>query len=364
MEKQQLKKIFEAALLAAGNTLTVDKLAQLFPEDGRPENKDIKDILEEMQGDYEDRSFTLKQIASGYCFQVKQEYSEWMQKLWEEKPSRYSRAYLETISIIAYRQPATRGEIEEIRGVAVSSNIIKSMLDREWVKVLGHKDVPGRPALYGTTKQFLDYFNLKTLDELPTLEEIKDLADAESKLDQQMELAMTEAGAAIGDEGIEDGEAANVVQLFPESAEQQTDESVEAAHELISESESVYDAESEGEEVDEYIEQEDALETKDESETAIGILAEATDGEVSESGEDKLETVTTIVSEEKEVALEEQAEENIEVDIELVAGDADEEEVDEFISIDEGTEIKTESEHEEAVAEENVNEREEEAELI
>lgn len=176
MEISKLKKILEAVLLATDQTLSVIKLEGLFElDEERPTRDEIRQALHEMADDYETRGYELKQVASGFRLQVRQEYATWVGRLWEERPARYTRALLETIALIAYRQPITRGEIEEVRGVSVSSNIIKTLLEREWVKVLGHKDVPGKPSLYGTTREFLDYFNLQSLDQLPTLAEIRDL---------------------------------------------------------------------------------------------------------------------------------------------------------------------------------------------
>ena len=176
MEISKLKNILEAILLAADRALTVVQFEGLFElDEERPTRDEIRQALHEMVEDYAPRGYELKQVASGFRLQVKQEYATWVGRLWEEKPARYTRALLETMALIAYRQPITRGEIEEVRGVSVSSNIVKTLLERDWIKVLGHKDVPGKPTLYGTTKEFLDYFNLKSLDQLPTLAEIKDL---------------------------------------------------------------------------------------------------------------------------------------------------------------------------------------------
>ncbi len=176
MELKKLKNILEAVLLAAERSLTVPQLEALFElDEERPTRDEIRKALHEMEEDYTERGFELKHVASGYRLQVKQAFSTWVGRLWEERPARYTRALLETMALIAYRQPITRGEIEEVRGVSVSSNIIKTLLERDWIKVLGHKDVPGKPTLYGTTKEFLDYFNLQKLDQLPTLAEIKDL---------------------------------------------------------------------------------------------------------------------------------------------------------------------------------------------
>jgi segregation and condensation protein B len=169
-----LVQILEGAILAAGKPLTVQKMAELFEEPERPANTEIREALKEIAEYYENRGFELLEVASGFRFQVRQQLSPWVGRLWVERPAKYSRALLETLSLIAYRQPITRGEIEEIRGVAVSSNIIKTLHEREWIRVVGHRDVPGRPALYATTRLFLDYFNLKNLEQLPALAEIRD----------------------------------------------------------------------------------------------------------------------------------------------------------------------------------------------
>ena len=184
MKIKKLKNILEAVLLGADRTLSVIQMEALFElDEQRPTRDEIRQALHEMAEDYETRGYELKQVASGFRLQVKQKYATWVGRLWEERPARYTRALLETMALIAYRQPVTRGEIEEVRGVSVSSNIIKTLLERDWIKVLGHKDVPGKPSLYGTTKQFLDYFNLKSLDQLPTLAEIKDLDSIHPELD-------------------------------------------------------------------------------------------------------------------------------------------------------------------------------------
>lgn len=172
---EQLRRILEGALLAAARPLNIQQLAELFDEHERPANDEIRAALEDIQSDLRGRGFELKEVGSGFRFQVIQEVAPWISRLWEERPQKYSRAMLETLALIAYRQPITRGDIEAIRGVAVSSHIVKTLLEREWIRVVGHKDVPGRPAMYATTRKFLDYFNLKNLDELPSLAEIRDL---------------------------------------------------------------------------------------------------------------------------------------------------------------------------------------------
>lgn len=177
IESPQLKKILEGVLLAAGKPLPLDRLEALFMEHERPERDVLEAALNEISEDCAERGYELKKVASGYRLQVRQELAEWVSRLWEEKPQKYSRALMETLSIIAYRQPITRGDIEKIRGVAVSTQIVQTLLEHEWVRVVGHRDVPGRPAMYATTKQFLDYFNLESLEQLPPLAEIRDLDD-------------------------------------------------------------------------------------------------------------------------------------------------------------------------------------------
>lgn len=177
-----LQRIVEGALLAAGKPLAVDDLMALFDLHERPTIDAIRAALAAIAAQCEGRGFQLREVASGFRFQVIQEVAPWIARLWEEKPQRYSRALLETLALIAYRQPITRGDIEDIRGVAVASNIIKTLLERDWVRVVGHKDVPGRPAMYATTRRFLDYFNLQNLDDLPTLAEIRDLDSMNAEL--------------------------------------------------------------------------------------------------------------------------------------------------------------------------------------
>lgn len=181
MEIVQVENIVEAALLAANEILSIDRLQSLFVEN-EVEKKVLEQVLENLQQHYKNRGFELQQLASGYRLQVKTELMPWVHRLWEEKPPRYSRALLETLALIAYQQPITRGEIEEVRGVSVSSNIIKTLLERSWIRVIGHRDVPGKPALYATTRNFLDYFNLRSLDELPPLSELRDIDAIEAGL--------------------------------------------------------------------------------------------------------------------------------------------------------------------------------------
>ncbi len=179
----KLKQILEASLLAAGKPLSLDQIVALFKGDEQPDRQAIRDALDVLRGDMEGRGIELREVGSGFRIQVRSEFAPWVSRLWEERPGRYSRALMETLALIAYRQPVTRGEIEEVRGVSVSTHIIKTLEEREWVRVVGHRDVPGRPALYATTRAFLDYFNMKSLDDLPTLAEVRDLDAIEPELD-------------------------------------------------------------------------------------------------------------------------------------------------------------------------------------
>ena len=175
MEQEKLKPIVEAILMAAEKPMNISELLKMFnTEAEQPERTEIRDALKQLTDEYDGRGIELVEVASGFRLQVRQDYASWVNRLYDEKPPRYSRALLETLAIIAYRQPITRGEIEEIRGVSVSSNIVKTLMERGWVKIVGHRDVPGKPALIATTREFLDYFNLKKLSELPSLAEIKD----------------------------------------------------------------------------------------------------------------------------------------------------------------------------------------------
>lgn len=182
MSETGLVQILEGALLAAGKPMSVAQLAALFEEHEKPDNKAIREALAEVAERCDGRGFELQEVSSGFRFQVRQSLSTWVGRLWTERAPKYSRALLETLALIAYRQPITRGEIEEIRGVAVSSNIVRTLHEREWIRVVGHRDVPGRPAMYATTKLFLDYFNLKSLDQLPALAEIRDLETLNAEL--------------------------------------------------------------------------------------------------------------------------------------------------------------------------------------
>ncbi|PIE44052.1 MAG: SMC-Scp complex subunit ScpB [Gammaproteobacteria bacterium] len=186
MPMQNLKNVIEAILFSYHQPLTVDQLFEMLEETLGPGKEQIKMAICQLQADYAGRGLDLVELASGFRFRVRQQFAEWVAILYEEKPHRYSRALLETLALIAYRQPVTRGDIEDVRGVAVSSNIIKTLVEREWIRVVGHRDVPGRPAMYATTRQFLDYFNLQSLDQLPPLAQIRDLEEIGREIESQV----------------------------------------------------------------------------------------------------------------------------------------------------------------------------------
>ncbi len=219
-----LIQILEGAILAAGKPLSVQNMSDLFEENERPEKAAIREALKEIAERCEERGFELSEVASGFRFQVRQELARWVGRLWHERPARYSRALLETLSLIAYRQPITRGEIEEIRGVAVSSNIIRTLHEREWIRVVGHRDVPGRPAMYATTREFLDYFDLKSLDQLPVLAEIRDF----DTLTQELGFEDLVDENAIDDDEAADTEAEKDADAEVEGAEVDNEEEVDS----------------------------------------------------------------------------------------------------------------------------------------
>jgi segregation and condensation protein B len=183
MSESSIKTIVEAVLMAAGKPLNLDQLDAVFGDGEKPERDQLRQAIADLQEDYAERGVELVQVGSGYRIQVGQDMEPWVSRLTEEKPARYSRALLETLALVAYRQPITRGEIEDIRGVSVSTSIMKTLQEREWVRIVGHRDVPGRPAMYGTTREFLDYFNLKGLDDLPTLMELRDIDTINAELE-------------------------------------------------------------------------------------------------------------------------------------------------------------------------------------
>ncbi|WP_417596773.1 SMC-Scp complex subunit ScpB [Oceanospirillum sp.] len=192
MKTEQLKPVIEAILMVSDQPLALDQIAELFDDYERPSKSLLIDVLQQLSADYLGRGIELIEVASGWRIQARKEHANRIARLWTERPQKYSRALLETLALIAYRQPVTRGDIEDIRGVSVSSSIMKTLLEREWVRVVGYRDAPGRPAMYATTRHFLDYFNLKTLDELPTLNVIRELGDKMQE-EQQQAIADEEA---------------------------------------------------------------------------------------------------------------------------------------------------------------------------
>ena len=194
MPSALLENVVEGALLAAGEPLSLDRLLNLFQIDDAVDKSQLRAALTALEARYEPTGLMLKEVASGWRIQVREQLAPWVSRLWDERPARYTRALLETLALIAYQQPLTRSDIEQVRGVAVSSNIVKTLLERDWIRIVGHRDVPGRPALYGTTRTFLDYFNLKSLDALPPLAEIRDLEQLSKSLGLPLEESNEEAG--------------------------------------------------------------------------------------------------------------------------------------------------------------------------
>ncbi|MGL6158886.1 SMC-Scp complex subunit ScpB [Microbulbifer sp.] len=289
-----LRRIVEGALLAAGQPLSEEKLLSLIDEGERPEKAELREVLEEIAGSCAERGFELRQVASGWRYQVPEDLAPWVNRLWEEKPQKYSRAILETLAIIAYRQPITRGDIEEIRGVAVSSHIVRSLSERGWIKVVGQRDVPGKPSLYATTREFLDYFNLSTLNDLPTLAEIRDIdslnqaldldrldggepqqgadsdADSEEPAAESMEAEAAEPAGSGEDTGEDTGEGAPVEVGSPEEAEEEQLEN-ELLQDSGSDLETAAEAGFTGSESEEIVEDE-FPEAADSSEVSEGSL--------------------------------------------------------------------------------------------
>ena len=187
MQSDKLQKVLEAIIISAEKPLSVENLLGFFQSEDLVNRNDVKAALDKIQNSFDSRGFELVETASGFRFQTREEHKQWVTQHWDEKPAKYSRALLETLALIVYRQPITRAEIEDIRGVAVSSHIIKTLQERDWIRIVGHKEVPGRPSLLGTTRQFLDYFNLKSLDEMPSLSEIQDIDKLYPELNLKME---------------------------------------------------------------------------------------------------------------------------------------------------------------------------------
>jgi segregation and condensation protein B len=233
---EKLQSIIEAALMVAGRPLNIAAMQKLFPEDMQPSTSELKAALSIIAERHRHSGIELHEVASGYRFQARAELSPWLSKLWEERAPRYSRAFLETLAIIAYKQPITRAEIEEIRGVTVSSNIVKTLQEREWIRVIGYREVPGKPAIYGTTKEFLDHFNLKSLADMPTLAEFRNLEAQEAQLQVQLAMENSQIGpddsenipeerdAILSDEESANLPETNVIPFTQPSFEQEEDE--------------------------------------------------------------------------------------------------------------------------------------------
>lgn len=221
MSDTELRNVVEAALFAAGKSLTINDLSQLFEESDRPTPNGIRAVLDELQQEFASRPVEIRETGAGFRVQVRQQYASAVSRLWPERPQRYSRALLETLALIAYRQPITRAEIESVRGVTVNPNITKTLLERQWIRVVGHRDLPGRPELLGTTREFLEYFGLRSLDELPPLSELRTLEG----LDPQLDLADAADAASQSDAP---ATVASAALPAPESDEQIEDDAAEA----------------------------------------------------------------------------------------------------------------------------------------
>ncbi len=222
MSDAYFKNVVEAALLAAARPVSIAELQQIFDEQSRPSAKEMRAVLEQLAADYEGRGVAIKETATGFRFQVRTEFAHEVSRLWPDRPRKYSRALLETLALIAYRQPITRAEIENVRGVAVNPEIVKTLMERNWVRVVGHRDVPGHPELLGTTSEFLDYFSLKSIEELPPLVDIKSLTDLNLQLPLPV-AADGESPAVDVDAGTDAGEVA-VVPVLDASADDDADD--------------------------------------------------------------------------------------------------------------------------------------------
>lgn len=265
MSQEKIKNIIEAALMVSTKPLSIASILNLFESEMslQPERNDIRAALEALQQDYNERGIELTEIASGFRFQARDEYAPWVNHLFDERPPRYSRALLETLAIIAYRQPITRGEIEEIRGVSVSGTIIKTLFEREWIKGVGHRDVPGKPELLVSTKAFLDYFNLKKLSDLPALADIKDFdsinpdlfegLEQENKSNSEQTAGENESIEGSSDESIakETGDEATTDEAVVAEESNAEDVNESPSTEIVDESEEVDDSSAEAEEVSE-----------------------------------------------------------------------------------------------------------------
>lgn len=284
MDENQIKLVIEAALFAAGRPLTIDRLAELFAGKGdAPDKATLRRAIDALGADYEGRGIEIKEVASGFRVQIRRSMSDWLQPLWEERAPRYTRALLETLALIAYRQPITRAEIEEVRGVVVSTNITRTLLERNWIRVVGHRDVPGKPAMFGTTKEFLDYFGLKKLEDLPPLAELK---DGFPEISPQTDLVDTlQADAAAEAAAAPDGEAQSDLEQQNDTAAAASDESgaetpAAANDDLEIDSVSFADDTDEDEnDADDELAGPDLIDAEAESETQAADPAHATGGE-------------------------------------------------------------------------------------
>ena len=228
MSDAYLKNVVEAALLAAARPVSIPELLQIFDEQSRPSQKEMRVVLEQLAADYEGRGVAIKETATGFRFQVRTEFAPEVSRLWPDRPRKYSRALLETLALIAYRQPITRAEIENVRGVAVNPEIVKTLMERNWVRVVGHRDVPGQPELLGTTSEFLDYFSLKSIEDLPPLADIKSLTDLNLQLPLPVAGENGEVAAVDPDAGTDAGEVA-VVPVLEASVEDGGDRGLDAS---------------------------------------------------------------------------------------------------------------------------------------
>jgi segregation and condensation protein B len=208
MQERYVRNVIEAALLAAGRPLSVAELIEVFDAREQPAADEVRAVLEALESDYSDRGIELKEVASGFRIQIRHTVTDAVSRLWQERPQRYSRALLETLALIAYRQPITRAEIEEVRGVTVNPNIVRTLFERNWIRVIGHREVPGHPELLGTTREFLDYFNLKSLDELPSLAELRDMDNLGVQLELPGGVGELPGDDAAGDPAEESGVSA------------------------------------------------------------------------------------------------------------------------------------------------------------
>jgi len=250
MSETYIRNVIEAVLLAAGRPLSVSELAQLFEEPARPDNATLRAAVDALAASFDGRGIELKETASGIRIQVRQDFAPEVSRLWPERPQRYSRALLETLALIAYRQPITRAEIESVRGVAVNPNIMKTLLERNWIRVVGHRDVPGRPELLGTAREFLDYFGLKSLDALPPLAELK----AMGELNLQLPLPGTAEGSgdevALVSDGVESGDGAAATVLDAGDVDATEDEEIGVRIEAADDDLADFDSDGDGDERD------------------------------------------------------------------------------------------------------------------